>query len=248
MALVLLIGAGLLMRSFLALRAVDPGYDTRDVFTFQFAPEQPALKDGPSWARFHLDFLDRLAALPGVTSVGLVENVPLDEGTRGDRFRSEDMPEGPDAGPPLNFTFAAGDYFRTMAIDVVDGRPFETADHVSALGNVVVSRSAAKLLWPGQRAVGRRLQQQGSKDWHTVVGVVEDVMQYGFRDTPQALVYFPLVGPDADGVGVVVARLRDQDRARRGHRARGARAGPRGRAGGADVPRRTRWRGWRPTR
>jgi predicted permease len=192
---VLLIGAGLLMRSFLALRAVDPGYDTRDVFTFQFAPEQPALKDGPTWARFHLDFLARLAALPGVSSVGLVENVPLDEGTRGERFRSEDMPEGPDAGRPLNFTFAAGDYFRTMAIDVLDGRTFETADHVSALGNVVISRSAANQLWPGQRAVGRRLQQQGTTYWHTVVGVVEDVMQYGFRDTPQALVYYPLVGP-----------------------------------------------------
>jgi predicted permease len=195
MALVLLIGAGLLTRSFLALRGVDPGYDTRDVFTFQFAPEQPALKDGPTWARFHLDFLDRLAGLPGVTSVGLVENVPLNEGTRGERFRSEDMPDGPDAGRPLNLTFAAGDYFRTMAIDVVDGRPFETADHVSALGNVVVSRSVARLLWPGQRAVGRRLQQQGTTAWHTVVGVVEDVMQYGFRDTPQALVYYPLVGP-----------------------------------------------------
>jgi putative ABC transport system permease protein len=195
MALVLLIGAGLLMRSFLALRSVDPGYDTRDVFTFQFAPEQPALKDGPSWARFHLDFLDRLAALPGVTSVGIVENVPLDEGTRGDRFRSEDMPEGPDAGRPLTWTFTAGDYFRTMAIDVVDGRPFETADHLSAHGSVVISRSAAKLLFPGQSAVGRRLQRQGQTAWHTVVGVVEDVMQYGFRDKPQALVYFPLVGP-----------------------------------------------------
>jgi len=195
MALVLLIGAGLLTRSFLALRGVDPGYDTRDVFTFQFAPEQPALKDGPSWARFHLDFLDRLRALPGVTSVGLVENVPLNEGTAGERFRSEDMPEGPDSGRRLNLTFAAGDYFRTMAIDVVDGRPFETADHTSALGNVVISRSVAKLLWPGQRAVGRRLQQQGTPHWHTVVGVVEDVMQYGFRDTPQALVYYPLVGP-----------------------------------------------------
>ncbi len=195
MALVLVIGAGLLMRSFLALRGVDPGYDTRDVFTFQFAPEQPALRDGPSWARFHLDFLDRLAARPGVTSVGLVENVPLNEGTRDERFRSEDMPDGPDAGRPLTLTFAAGDYFRTMAIDVVDGRPFETADHVSALGNVVVSHSTARLLWPGQRAVGRRLQQQGSTAWHTVVGVVEDVMQYGFRDTPQALVYYPLAGP-----------------------------------------------------
>jgi predicted lysophospholipase L1 biosynthesis ABC-type transport system permease subunit len=60
---------------------------------------------------------------------------------------------------------------------------------------VVISRSAAQQLWPGQRAVGRRLQQQGQKDWHTVVGVVEDVMQYGFRDTPQALVYYPMVGP-----------------------------------------------------
>jgi len=195
MALVLLIGAGLLMRSFLALRSVDPGYDTRDVFTFQFAPEQPALKDGPSWARFHLAFLDRLAALPGVTSVGIVENVPLDEGTHGDRFRSEDMPEGPDAGRPLTWTFAAGDYFRTMSIEVLDGRPFETADHLSAHGKVVISRSAARLLFPGQRAVGRRLQQQGQAAWHTVVGVVEDVMQYGFRDKPQALVYYPLVGP-----------------------------------------------------
>ena len=183
------------MRSFLALRAVDPGYDTRDVFTFQFAPEQPALKDGPSWARFHLDFLSRLAALPGVASVGLVENVPLDEGLSDDRFRTEEMPEGPDAGRTLTLTFAAGDYFRTLSIDVLEGRPFETSDHVSALGNVVISRSAARLLWPGQTAVGRRLQQRGTTAWHTVVGVVEDVMQYGFRDTPQATVYYPLVGP-----------------------------------------------------
>jgi predicted permease len=195
MALVLLVGAGLLLRSFLALRDVDPGYDTRDVFTFQFAPEQPALSDGPTWARFHLEFLQRLAALPSVTSVGLVENVPLNEGTGDARFRTEDMPAGPDAGRLLTYTWSAGDYFRTMAIDVLEGRPFETADHVSAPGHVVISRSAARQLWPGQSAVGRRLQQQGTEDWHTVVGVVEDVMQYGFRDTPQALVYFPLVGP-----------------------------------------------------
>jgi predicted lysophospholipase L1 biosynthesis ABC-type transport system permease subunit len=60
---------------------------------------------------------------------------------------------------------------------------------------VVISRSAAQLLFPGQRAAGRRLQQQGQASWHTVVGVVEDVMQYGFRDKPQALLYYPLVGP-----------------------------------------------------
>jgi predicted permease len=190
LALVLLIGSGLLMRSFLALRGVDPGYDTRDVLTFQFAPEQPLLNDGPSCDRFHLDFLYRLAALQSDTTVGLVENVTINEGTDDVRFRSEDMPEGPDSGQMLNFTFAAGDYFRTMAIEVVDGRPFETADHGSAPGSAVISRSAARRLWPGQRAIGRRFQQQGTTYWHTVVGVVEDVMQYGFRDQPQALVYY----------------------------------------------------------
>jgi len=195
MALVLVIGAGLLMRSFVALKSVDPGYDTRDVFTFQFAPEQPALVDGPSWARFHLDFVERLNRLPGVTSVGIVENVPLDEGTDDDRFRTDEMPEGPDVGPNLNITYAAGDYFPTMSIAVLDGRVFETADHLSQHGNVVVSRSAANLLWPGQKAIGRRLQQRGSKDWHTVIGVVKDVVQYNYRDTPQALVYYPMVGP-----------------------------------------------------
>jgi predicted permease len=192
---VLLIGAGLLMRSFDALRSVDPGYDTRDVFTFQFAPEQPALVDGPSWARFHLDFLERLTKLPGVSSVGIVENVPLDEGTFDDRFRTDEMPEGPDVGPSINMTFAAGDYFRTLSIAVLDGRVFETADHLTQHGNVVVSRSAANLLWPDQSAVGRRLQRRGQKDWHTVVGVVEDVVQYNYRDQAQALVYFPMVGP-----------------------------------------------------
>ena len=64
-ALVLLVGSGLLLQSFRALRNVDPGYDTADIYTFQFAPEQPRLADGPAWGRFHLDFMDRLRALPG---------------------------------------------------------------------------------------------------------------------------------------------------------------------------------------
>jgi putative ABC transport system permease protein len=195
LALVLLIGSGLLVRSFQALRHVDPGYSTRDIFTFQIAPEGPQLTDGPSFARFEMEFMDRLRELPGVESVGLVENVPLNEGTSTGRFRSEEMASEPDAGTVLDYTFAAGDYFRTMDIDVLGGRPLERTDHVSNLGNVVISRSAANLLWPGKEAVGRRLQRSGQTTWHTVVGVVEDVMQNDFRQAPQPLVYFPLVGP-----------------------------------------------------
>ncbi len=193
LALVLLISSGLLLRSFWKLSQVDPGYDTRDVFTFQIAPERESLSDGPSLARFDLDFMERLRALPGVQSVGLVENVPLNEGTRSQRFHSEQADA--DAGSLLNITFTAGDYFKTMGIKLLSGRQFTDDDHTSALGNVVISQSAARLLWPDTDPLGRRLQAEDGTTWYTVVGVVNDVMQYGFRDTPQALVYLPLVGP-----------------------------------------------------
>ena len=195
LALVLLIGSGLLVRSFRALRQVDPGYEIENIFTFQIAPEGAHLTDGPSIARFDLEFMDRLRALPGVELVGLVENVPLNEGTPSARFRTEEMAGDPDAGTMLKVTFEAGDYFKAMGIDVLQGRPLETNDHLSNLRNVVISRSAANILWPGKDPIGRRLQRQGLETWETVVGVVEDVMQNNFREPPNPLVYFPLVGP-----------------------------------------------------
>lgn len=194
LALVLLIGSALLVRSFWGLRHVDPGYDTADVFTFQIAPEGEHLTDPPSYARFHMDFMDRVAALPGVESVGIVENVPLNEGLRGSRYRREDMAGDTEAGTLLSTTWTAGDYFRTMGIEVLRGRTFTEADHVSQLGNAILSRSAAELMWPGENPIGRQLQSDGSETWETVVGVVEDVMQYSFRDAELPLVYLPLVG------------------------------------------------------
>jgi predicted permease len=194
LALVLLIGSGLLVRSFRALRQVDPGYSTENIFTFQIAPEGASLTDGPSFARFDLQFMDRLRQLPGVETVGLVENIPLNEGTATARFRTEDSAADPDGGTVLNFTFEAGDYFKAMSIDVLAGRPLEANDHLASQRNIVISRSAANLMWPGKDAVGRRLRGDSTTTW-TVVGVVEDVMQNSFRDPPQPLVYFPLVGP-----------------------------------------------------
>jgi len=194
LALVLLIGSGLLVRSFRALRQVDPGYDTENILTFQIAPEGVNLRDGPSLARFDIAFMERLRALPGVESVGLVENIPLNEGTSKSRIRTEEMGSGADAGTMIDFTFTAGDYFKAMGIDVLAGRPLETNDRVDNR-NVVISTTAANTLWPGKDPIGRRLQRNGLTSWETVVGVVEDVKQEGLRDPPQALIYFPLVGP-----------------------------------------------------
>jgi putative ABC transport system permease protein len=197
LALVLLIGSGLLVRSFWTLRHVDPGYDTNDIFTFQIAPERPSLNDGPTFARFWFDFADRLKALPGVESVGIVENLPLNESTQALRFRAEGS--AADGGSLLGMTFTGGDYFKTMGIKLLAGRTFNADDHRTGQFNVIISSSAAKLLWPNESAVGRRLlTERDSTQWATVVGVVADVMQNSFRDTTNPLVYLPLVGPTAN--------------------------------------------------
>lgn len=198
LALMLLVGSGLLLRSFQEIRSVDPGYDVDDIFTFQAAPSADHLVDGPSWTAFHLDLMDRIRALPGVESVGLVENVPLNEGVGDGRFLTEESAAAGDEGALLGYTAAGGDYFETMGIAVVRGRVFEEADHVAELGHVVLSRAAARELWPGQDPIGRRVQWQGLETWETVIGVVEDVMQDSFRDEPQPLVYLPMQGQQPD--------------------------------------------------
>ena len=195
LALLLLIGSALLARSFWKLRNVDPGYDVEDVFTFQIAPEQANLTDGPTFARFHRDFAKRVAALPGVESVGLIENVPLNEGVAGVTLRREGTASEADGGILLSMTVADGGYFETMDIAVLQGRTFVEEDQISQLGNVVLSRTAADRLWPGESPLGRRIQLSDDDAWHTVVGVVEDIVQSSFRDEPEPLVYFPLVGP-----------------------------------------------------
>ena len=196
LALVLLVGSALLVRSFDELRSVDPGYDTEDVFTFQIAPEGEHLQDAPSFARFHTDFMERLRALPGVETVGIVENVPLNEGVGTTRFRTEDMAGDDEAGPLLSFTWSAGDYFEAMNIEVKRGRPFTDQDHTTQLGNVLISQSAADLIWPGENPIGQRIRPDDDSwpTWETVVGVVDDVLQDDFRGEPEPMIYFPLVG------------------------------------------------------
>lgn len=200
LALLLLVGSGLLFRSLAELRDVDAGYDTSNIFTFQFAPEQAQLRDAASWAGFHLEFMDRLRALPGVETVGIVENFPLDEGV-GSRGFSTELGAGRAAPEQfLNLTFAAGDYFEAMGIALLRGRTFTESEHRVNPGYVVVSLSTAERLWPGEDPIGKRLRSNDLDTWETVIGVVEDVRQYGFRNEEGPELYFPLV-PQPQTVG-----------------------------------------------
>lgn len=199
LALALLIGSVLLVRSFQKLHSVDAGYDTRDLYTFQFAPEQPQrLTDGPAWGRFHLDFMNRLRALPGVSTVGIVNNLPLDEGTGGGRWLTASMPAD-STGTLLDQNWTAGDYFRAMGIDLLRGRTFTDDEAFTPNTNIVLSRSAAERLWPGQEALGQAVRRRLGNQvlTFTVVGVVADVKQDDWRQAGEAVVYFPLTGPTA---------------------------------------------------
>lgn len=204
LALVLLIGSALLVQSFNRLRHVNPGYDTADLYTFQYAPQQPQLNDGPSLGRMHLTMMDRLRALPGVQSVGVVNNIPLDEGTGSARVRPEGA-TGDDAAILLGVNFTGGDYFRAMGITLLQGRNFTNEEAVTPNSNVVISRSAAAKLWPSQEPLGRTIRPRfGAQDTlvFTVVGVVEDVKQLDWREPSQAVMYFPLTGPTARSWGM----------------------------------------------
>jgi len=196
LALVLVIGSVLLVRSFQKLHAIDPGYQTADLYTFQFAPEQARLSDGPAWGHFHLDFMDRLRGLPGVETVGIVNNLPLDEGTGGGRWLTDAMPAD-SSGTLLSQNWTAGDYFRAMGIALLRGRTFTNDEAFTPNTSIIVSRSAADRLWPGQEAVGQRLRRRLGTEvlTFTVAGVVADVKQLDWRDDGEAIVYFPLTGP-----------------------------------------------------
>jgi predicted permease len=203
LALVLLIGAALLVRSGQRLRNVNAGYDTADIYTFQFAPDQAHLVDGPSFGRLHLDFMSRLGALPGVTGVGVVNNIPLDEGTGGARFLSDAMTDD-GGGVLLDMNFAGGDYFRVMGISVQQGRIFTNDEAVTPNSSVIVSQSVAARLWPDRNPLGQRIRQVTGNGLvpFTVVGVVNDVKQDDWRDDGEAIVYFPLTGPTPTAWGM----------------------------------------------
>src|SRR4029079_6294714 len=127
-----------------------------------------------------------------VTAVGVVNNIPLDEGTSGIRVTAEGMSSGESDGSLVNMNFTGGDYFRALGISLLQGRTFTNDEAVTPNSNVVVSRSAAEKLWPSQTPRGRRrLQRFGGRDTltFTVVGVVEDVKQNDWREAGQALIY-----------------------------------------------------------
>ena len=151
-ALVLLVGAALLMRSVWELGRVDAGYDTKGIFTFQVAAGRPDLNDRASVSRFQYVFMDRLKALPGVESVGFISTLPLDEGAGRANVTTPQIQASGAEAPAVRNAAAGGAYFQTMGIELKRGRFFERVEEEQGIRNVIISESAARSAVSWRRA------------------------------------------------------------------------------------------------
>ena len=195
-ALVLLVGSALLMRSFWQLKNVDAGYDTDNIFTFQIAANRPDLNDRAAMSRFQYAFMDRLKGLPGVESVGYVNTLPLDEGAGSQNILSRKLEASGAEAPLVRVTGAGGAYFQTMGIELKKGRYFERVEEEQGLRMVIISQSAADLLFPGEDPIGKDVRPAGgnAQQWFSIIGVVEDVLIDDLRrKSPEPTVYLPAV-------------------------------------------------------
>jgi putative ABC transport system permease protein len=194
-ALVLLVGSALLMRSFVQLSNVDAGYDTDNIFTFQIAANRPDLNDRASMSNFQYAFMDRLKGLPGVESVGYIGTLPLDEGAGSANITTPGLEASGTEAPLVRVSGAGGAYFQTMGIELLRGRYFERVEEERGLPIVIISQSAANLLFPGEDPLGKQVRPAtGNQGWYSVIGVVEDILIDDLRrKTAEPMVYLPAV-------------------------------------------------------
>jgi predicted permease len=195
MALVLMMGSGLLVRSFLQLRASDPGFDPRGVLVVPIFLDAQAYNSGEKTRTYYRTLFEKLSALPGVIAVGGATQVPTSPlGPGGER---PVWPQGsaPDAShTPASIRVATPGYFAAMGLGVVDGRAIDDRDSPEGPRVLMVSETLAGRMWPGRRAVGQQLVvDYGTAGTYSseVVGVVNDVRFRGPRSEPLAEIYLP---------------------------------------------------------
>jgi putative ABC transport system permease protein len=193
LAVLLVVGAVLLVRSFSALRAVEPGFQTEHVIAARISPPSGAYRDPARVSALYEDVLQRVRAVPGVVSVGAVDKLPLAQTIWGIATRVEGQFEDARRLLPeiAHWQMVTPRYFETMRIAVTRGRAFTDADRDGQLPVTIVSESVARRFWPGQDPLGRRIGYPYDSPWLTVVGVVPDTKQDSLRDTASTSMYVP---------------------------------------------------------
>jgi putative ABC transport system permease protein len=197
LALVLLIGASLMIQSYWHLQRVNPGLNRDNLLAVRIPLPQYKYSQAEQRTAFYQQALQRIGRLPGVKSVSLVNTLPLSGSPLiSINFSLEGELSSSAKANPAVFHAISPDYFRTMGIALQQGRLFNEADSVDAPKVAIVSESMQRLFWPAENPIGKRIKVGGPKSgnpWITVVGVVGDVKQKGLSVQPGPTMYWPFV-------------------------------------------------------
>ena len=209
LAIVVLAGSGLLMRTFQRMHAVRPGFDPQRVSTFWVSPPSSRYQGKSSVIRFYSQLTARVAAIPGVELVGLASRLPFDEhGIDPNPLYPEDDPSYSSKLPPLQLmTTVSADYFRAMRIPLLAGKGFERME-VQRSNEAIISRSTAQAFWhdsTGAAALGKRFRPLPTGREYTVIGVVADIRDTSLAASPAQVTYFS-EGPMEDTVAMHAVR------------------------------------------
>ena len=207
LALVLLIGAGLMIESFQHLRKVNPGFNPENVLKMDLAlPEQKYAEDYQQ-AAFFQQLLEKVESLPGVLSAGVSTNPPLTDDSKSD-FSIEGRPPQAQGGEDAaSYGSVSPNYFRALGIPIVKGRAFTEQDTSQSTPVVIISETMARRYWPDEDPIGKRLKQGDPEDpdpWLTIIGIAGDVRRYGLDEDLKPEIYFPYLQKPSPAMALVV--------------------------------------------
>ena len=209
LSLVLLIGAGLLIRSFVRLQNVDPGFNANGVLTMQIAANDPKYhKDDKAAASLYRAIDDAVAHLPGVQSEGVVSVLPLTGSVGWGAINVEGYTPPPGQELQADLRTASADYFRAMQIPLIKGRFFSEHDNAEAPRVVIIDDKFASRFWPNGDAVGKHLWFDPKRPYE-IVGVVGTVRQYGLETDGKIATYFPQMRDPSTSVFLVARSSAD---------------------------------------
>jgi putative ABC transport system permease protein len=196
LTLVLLVSAGLLLRSLYKLAEVNTGFDASHVLTVQISPDQSSCKERATCVALYDRLLERSSSIPGVTAAAISNSVPLDGQVPTIPVDIEGQQKTTDHPAPMLWLGAVSpEYLSLMRVPLLAGRYLTRADGPKSAGVVVISASTAKHFWPAGSAIGKHIKPTGSREWRTVVGVVGDAHYFTLSSSLPAwvpgLIYMP---------------------------------------------------------
>ncbi len=195
LAMVLFVGAGLMLRTLANYGRVDPGFDARNVLAMNVQPTGASFREPEARLAFYVELFRSVAALPGVRSVGAIQHIPLSGGGWSSPIEVEGQPAEEGAALPLaGWRVVGGDYFATLRIPLRRGRTFDDTDVVGGAPVMIVNEALARRTWPGEDPLGKRIRAERATagEWATVIGVVGDVRHDALDATPGPEIYRPL--------------------------------------------------------